>query len=143
MGDVLLTHPPLGHIEKIVKEFLSGAGSWEDVEYARLVEITSQFVAPLQSNIDIPLDPTTLPDTEPVEPAADFEPAPESEPEITATDLGLSITASMSGAGYHSMQESELDPPAKMAESPEWVAVQPGADPENAVVKVADETELA
>ncbi|KAG9095206.1 hypothetical protein FS749_010869 [Ceratobasidium sp. UAMH 11750] len=150
-GDVLLAHPPLGHVEEIVKGFLSGAGSWEDVEYARLVEITSQFVAPRTPtpipDIDIPLDPTTLPDTEPIEPAADLEPEPEPEPEvepeIIATDLGLPITTSMSGAGYHFMQESELDAPAEMTESQEWVAVQPTAHPEDAAVEVADETELA
>ncbi|KAG9085505.1 hypothetical protein FRC07_013362, partial [Ceratobasidium sp. 392] len=31
-GEVLLAHPPVGHVEEIVKGFLTGAGSWEDVE---------------------------------------------------------------------------------------------------------------
>ncbi|KAG9092190.1 hypothetical protein FS749_015934 [Ceratobasidium sp. UAMH 11750] len=129
--------------------FLSGAGSWEDVEYARLIEITSQFVAPRTPtpipDIDIPLDATALPDTEPIEPSADPEPEPKPEvdPEIIATDLGLPITASMSGAGYHFMQESELDAPAETTESQEWVAVQLTAHPEDAAVEVADKTELA
>ncbi|KAG8703370.1 hypothetical protein FRC08_002912, partial [Ceratobasidium sp. 394] len=122
-GDVLLAHPPLGHVEEIVKGFLSGAGSWEDVEYARLVEITSQFVAPRTPtpipDIDIPLDPTTLPDTEPIEPAADLEPEPEPEPEvepeIIATDLGLPITTSMSATFGGSGSQTPIAQPASSA----------------------------
>lgn len=146
-GDVLLAHPPLGHVEEVVKGFLSGAGSWENVDYGRLVEITSQFAAPRPGtpipDPSIPLDPTDetieptvdIPDEikeEPeVEEEPEFEAEPEVEPEVVA-DLGLPAHAT-TGGGFHFMQESELDP-SGMSESQEWVAVQP--DP---VADVAEE----
>ncbi|KAJ1305681.1 hypothetical protein OPQ81_010419 [Rhizoctonia solani] len=127
-GDVLLAHPPVGHVEEIVKGFLSGAGSWEEVEYSRFLEITSQFAAPRPPtpipDRSIPLDPTTTapevhePETEPPAPAE--EPEPEvSEPVV------LGFVPPSTGGGFHFMQESELDVPPTMSESQEWVSVPP------------------
>ncbi|CAE6447126.1 unnamed protein product [Rhizoctonia solani] len=147
-GEVLLAYPPHGHIEEVVKGFLSGAGNWEDVEYSRLLEITSQFAAPRPPtpipDPSIPLDPTTTahelelepelePEAEP-EPEPELEPEPESEPAAEEPEpessepvvLGFVPhgTQSTSG-GFHFMQESELDTPAIMSESQEWVSVPP------------------
>ncbi|CAE6398532.1 hypothetical protein ACGC1H_000004 [Rhizoctonia solani] len=136
-GEVLLAYPPVGHVEEIVKGFLSGAGSWEEVEYSRLLEITTQFAAPRPPtpipDQSIPLDPTTTahepepePELEPEpEPVAAEEPEPESsEPVI------LGFAPQPSGGGFHFMQESELDVPATMSESQEWVSVPPTGEGE-------------
>jgi hypothetical protein len=109
-GEILLAHPPVGHVEEVVKGFLSGAGSWEDIECeytsttlvilaasnciicsdARMLEITSQFAAPRPGtpipDPSIPLDPTTsIPEPElepePLESTTELEPEPEFEPE--------------------------------------------------------------
>ncbi|QRV96272.1 hypothetical protein RhiJN_24290 [Ceratobasidium sp. AG-Ba] len=142
-GDILLAHPPLGHVEEIVKGFMSGSGAWEDVEYSRLLEITSQFAAPRPPtpipDPSISLDPTEpTPAPEEPEPEPELEqveaPAePETEPEIIANDLGIPAPTT-TGGGFHFMQESELDAPPEMTESQEWVAVQPTVNSEDVAV---------
>ncbi|KAG8685404.1 hypothetical protein FRC09_014764, partial [Ceratobasidium sp. 395] len=151
-GDALLAYPPVGHVEEIVKGFLSGAGSWQDIEYGRLVEITSQFAAPRTPtpipDPSIPLDPTAsatletehIPEPEP-QPEPEQELEPEVEPEVEAV-LGIPAPTT-TGGGFHFMQESELDAPAEMTESQEWVAVQPTVNSEDIAVEVADEAEAA
>ncbi|KAF8597957.1 hypothetical protein BDV93DRAFT_356536 [Ceratobasidium sp. AG-I] len=145
-GDILLAHPPLGHVEEVVKGFLTGAGSWDGVDYGRLLEITSQFAAPRPGtpipDPSIPLDPTSEPleatepepeiPTEPEyhpdtteDPTESYPEAEHTEADVVPSDLGFPAH-STSGGGFHFMQESELDAPS-MSESQEWVAVQPDA----------------
>ncbi|CAE6458238.1 unnamed protein product [Rhizoctonia solani] len=132
-GEALLAYPPVGHVEEIVKGFLSGAGNWEDVEYSRLLEITSQFVAPRAPtpipDPSIPLDPTTVAHEPEPEPAVE-EPEPEPEPESEPSEpVVLGLAPPSTGGGFHFMQESELDAPAAMSESQEWVSVPPTGEP--------------
>ncbi|CAE6411823.1 unnamed protein product [Rhizoctonia solani] len=130
-GEVLLAHPPVGHVEEVVKGFLAGAGSWEDVEYSRLLEITAQFTAPRpptpMPDDSIPLDPTTTTHEPEPEPITAEEPEPEPEqPEPVV----LGLAPQPSTGGFHFMQESELDVPATMSESQEWVSVPPTGEAE-------------
>ncbi|KDN37972.1 hypothetical protein RSAG8_09823, partial [Rhizoctonia solani AG-8 WAC10335] len=142
-GEVLLGHPPVGHVEEVVKGFLSGAGSWEEVEYSRLLEITSQFVAPRPPtpipDPSIPLDPTTTahePEPEPAAVAAE-------EPEIESSEpVVLGLAPQPAAGGFHFMQESELDVPGTMSESQEWVSVPPTGEGEGVQSEeVAEEAE--
>ncbi|QRW24313.1 hypothetical protein RhiXN_10637 [Rhizoctonia solani] len=123
-GEVILAHPPVGHVEEIVKGFLSGAGSWEDVEYSRLIEIT-QFVAPRPPtpipDPSIPLDPHNTHEVQPEPPAPE---EPQDEPE-SSEPVVLGFVPQSTGGGFHFMQESELEAPAAMSESQEWVSVPP------------------
>ncbi|CAE6391288.1 unnamed protein product [Rhizoctonia solani] len=151
-GEVLLAYPPVGHVEEVVKGFLSGSGSWEDVEYSRLLEITAQFAAPRPPtpipDQSIPLDPTTTahePEPEP-ELELELEPEPvaaeEPEPELSEPVV-LGFAPQPSGGGFHFMQESELDVPATMSESQEWVSVPPTGEGEAVQSEeVAEEVEV-
>ncbi|GAB1524094.1 hypothetical protein RhiTH_007246 [Rhizoctonia solani] len=140
-GEVILAHPPVGHVEEIVKGFLSGAGSWEDVEYSRLIEITSQFVAPRPPtpipDPSIPLDPTTT--THEVQPEPPAPEEPQDEPE-SSEPVVLGFVPQSTGGGFHFMQESELEAPAAMSESQEWVSVPPTGEPVHSE-EVAEEAE--
>ncbi|CAE6460928.1 unnamed protein product [Rhizoctonia solani] len=149
-GEILLAYPPVGHVEEIVKGFLFGAGSWDEVEYSRLLEITSQFAAPRPPtpipDPSIPLDPTTTthePELEPATqepeqaPEQEQEQAPEAEP---SEPVVLGFVPQSTGGGFHFMQESELDASAAMSESQEWVSVPPTGEPVHSE-EVAEEVE--
>ncbi|KAG8685484.1 hypothetical protein FRC11_010511, partial [Ceratobasidium sp. 423] len=154
-GEVLLAHPPVGHVEEVVKGFLSGVGSWEDVEYSRLLEITSQFVAPRPPtpipDQSIPLDPTTTVHEPEPEPELEPEPEPEQEPEQepaaeepeleSSEPVVLGFVPQSTSGGFHFMQESELDAPVTMSESQEWVSVPPTGEAVQSE-EVAEEVEV-
>lgn len=146
-GDVLLAHLPVGHVEEVVKGFLSGAGSWEDVEckfnfpqrsgmtvnaehvvlYRRslvrnYITIRRSPPTPIPDS-SIPLDLTTAESATPnepkLEPEQEIEPAP-AEPQTESEIIanGPGLPApNTTGGRFHSMQESELDAPADMTES--------------------------
>ncbi|KAH7322364.1 hypothetical protein B0J17DRAFT_683859 [Rhizoctonia solani] len=145
-GDALVAHPPVGHVEEIVKGFLSGAGSWEEIEYSRLLEITSQFAAPRPPtpipDPSIPLDPTTTAHEPEAEPEPQPEPIAAEEHETeTSEPVILGFAPQPSGGGFHFMQESELEEPTTMSESQEWVSVPPTGDAVQSE-EVAEEVEV-
>ncbi|KAF4567377.1 hypothetical protein EYR40_006376 [Pleurotus pulmonarius] len=103
----------------------SGAGSYEDVPYSRIQEITRLY-----------LNPPRVPTPEPVaEVESDAEPSVEAEteeqPDLAVSGVTVTATAISTSGSFHFMQASELEA-STFEENAEWVersdAVEPPQD---------------
>lgn len=105
----------------LIRGLLSGEGEFQGISHSRLLDLAHAFANPPAEPISAtPEDPSPedpvpsveQPEAEPSEPSGE-------QPDVPATGLGGQTSTS---AGFHFMQESELDNPG-LEDSQDWVNV--------------------
>ncbi|KAH9045101.1 hypothetical protein EDB84DRAFT_1674410 [Lactarius hengduanensis] len=112
----------------LIRGLLSGEGEFQGISHSRFLDLAHAFVNP-------PAEPDSAAPEDP-EPEPEVHEPSEEQPDVPVADLGGQTSTP---AGFHFMQESELDSTG-LEESQEWVDVPQNQVPEVEITTTTVET---